>query len=264
MWFVLFKIFRFGYSETKKYKAKKAAQQQQGTGGQQPQQFQQPPHPSPYDGHGHDPRDQYQYPMESYPHPPLPDQTSLSSAPAKSIRARGKALLALALAIVQFAFGLAVIGLYSQDVNSARNNGDALPSRWVYAVVVGFLSAATALIYIILGWWWTKRGRDSFSERTGLHLPLFAWECVLIILWLVVFGMFGEMYIGVYHVGGKDGGEGKVTRMRRAVWVDLACLVFWVLSGVLRGMTWWKGKNGGSFGFRRKESAVFGTEKEMA
>ncbi|KAL4961817.1 MARVEL domain-containing protein [Aspergillus stella-maris] len=256
MWFLLLKIFRFGYSESKKYKAKKA--QQNGTGGH-PVQFQQPPDGSPYDGS----RDynQQPYPMDTYP-PPLPDQTSLASAPMMSKRARAKSLLATALAVLQFAFGLAVIGLYSQDINSAQNNGDALPSRWVYAVVTAFLSTVTALLYIILGWWWTKRSKPSFSERDSLFLPLFAWESVLVILWLVVFGIFGEMYIGVYHVGGKEGGEGKLTRMRRAVWVDLACLVFWILSGTWRGVRWWKERNGGSF--KRKDSGMFGTEKEMA
>ncbi|KAL4920857.1 hypothetical protein BDW62DRAFT_175425 [Aspergillus aurantiobrunneus] len=249
MWFVLFKIFRFGYSETKKYKAKKAAQQ----GTNQPQ-FQQPPHPNPYvDG------SRAQYPMDTYP-PPLPAQSPPppSEPGTTSKSAKAKALASTALAILQFAFGLAVIGLYSQDINSARNNGDSAPSRWVYAVVTAFLSTVTATVYLVLGWWWKKRSKPAFSARGGLFLPLFVWEGVLVILWLVVFGIFGEMYIGVYHVGGQEGGDAKVTRMRRAVWIDLACLVFWVVSAAWRGVRWWKGK-GGSF----RSNGGFG-EKEMA
>lgn len=227
MWFLLFKIFRFGYSETKKHKAKKAQQQQQA----QDPQFQQPPYSSPYDGT----RDQY--PMDTYP-PPLPEQTP---PPAKmSKTGRMKALLSTILAVTQFAFGLAVIGLYSQDINTS--GGDSAPAKWVYAVVTAFLSSTTAFFYVLLGWWWKKRSKPSFSQRAGLFLPLFAWESVLVILWLVVFGIFGEMYIGVYHVGGEDGGESKVKRMRRAVWVDLACLALWALSGAWRGVRWWKGK----------------------
>ncbi|RDW72472.1 MARVEL domain-containing protein [Aspergillus mulundensis] len=266
MWFVLFKIFRFGYSETKKYKAKKAAQQP-GQPGQA--QFQQPPFPNPYFGGTADgSRGPEQYPMDTYPAPPLPEQTP---PPAMGKRAKMKALISTALAILQFAFGLAVIGLYSQDINSARDRGDSAPSRWVYAVVTAFMSTVTALAYLVLGWWWKKRSKPSFSQRGGLFLPLFAWESILVILWLVVFGIFGEMYIGVYHVGGKDGGDSKVTRMRRAVWVDLACLLFWVVSGAWRGVRWWKAKGSGSgpsgfsgFSFRKKRSGVEGGEKEMA
>ncbi|KAL4872468.1 hypothetical protein BDV12DRAFT_193557 [Aspergillus spectabilis] len=244
MWFVLFKIFRLGYSETKKYKAKKAAAQSGAP------QFQQPPSGSPY--YPSDTSRDAPYPMDS-----LPDQTPPLAALGK--RARAKEVLALLLALCQFAFGLAVIGLYSQDINAARDRGDSAPSRWVYAVVTAFMSTVTAVLYLVLGWWWRKRSKPSFSGRQGLHLPLFAWEGVLVILWLVVFGIFGEMYIGVYHVGGKEGGESKVTRMRRAVWVDLACLVFWVGSTSWRGVRWWKA-NGSGF---RAEGGEEG-EKELA
>ncbi|KAL4808731.1 hypothetical protein BDV18DRAFT_133057 [Aspergillus unguis] len=244
MWFVLLKIFRFGYSETKKYKAKKAQQQTQ-----------QPPFPSPYDGTNRD-----QYPMDTYP-APLPGQTPPppSTIAPMSKTARMKALLSTILAITQFAFGLAVIGLYSQDINSAHDDGNSAPAKWVYAVVTAFVSTVTATLYLLLGWWWNKRSKDSFSQRSGLYLPLFAWECVLVILWLVVFGIFGEMYIGVYHVGGKEGGDSKVTRMRRAVWVDLACLVLWAVSGAWRGLRWWKGRRNANAGFAKEEEV----EKEV-
>jgi hypothetical protein len=256
MWFVLFKIFRFGYSETKKYKAKKAQQQQQaGT------QFQQPPFPNAYFQNPH-PTDLSRGPVpggpESYTMDPLPIQTPPPSAPL-SKRAKAKDLLSLILAMAQFAFGLAVIGLYSQDITAARNKGDSAPSRWVYAVVVGFLSTSSALVYLVLGWWWQKRSKPALAVRENLFLPLFAWETVLVILWLVVFGVFGEMYIGVYHVGGNDGGEAKVTRMRRAVWVVLTCLVMWAGSAGWKGLRWWKAKG-------RKESGEgdgMSSEKEM-
>ncbi|KAL2868514.1 MARVEL domain-containing protein [Aspergillus lucknowensis] len=265
MWFVLFKIFRFGYSETKKYKAKKQQQQQQEAAYGAPQ-FQQPPHPNPY-FYNPPPGDTSRaaggpapgYGPDSYNMDPLPAQTPPASA-TLSKRAKAKDLAALLLALAQFAFGLAVIGLYSQDINAARDNGDSAPSRWVYAVVTGFLSMSSAFCYLLLGWWWKKRSKPAFSARQGLFLPLFVWEGVLIILWLVVFGIFGEMYIGVYHVGGKDGGENKVTRMRRAVWVDLACLVFWAVSAVWKGLRWWKAKGRSDAG----EGDGLGPEKEMA
>ncbi|KAI9372553.1 hypothetical protein BJX61DRAFT_435687 [Aspergillus egyptiacus] len=251
MWFVLFKIFRFGYSEAKKHKAKKAQQQQQQQQGQfQFQQPQYPPNAHLYASHQDVPRAEYDnnnngnyYAMDQQQQQPttsFPDQTPLPTPPSK--RAKAKELAALLLAFLQFAFGLAVIGLYSQDINAARDSGANAPSKWVYAVVTAFLSTVSAGIYMVLGWWWRKRGKESFAQRRGLYLPLFVWEGVLVVLWLVVFGIFGEMYIGVYHVGGQEGGERKVTRMRRAVWVDLACLVFWVVSATWRGVRWWRGK----------------------
>jgi hypothetical protein len=257
MWFVLFKIFRFGYSETKKYKAKKAQQQQQQGG----TQFQQPPFPNAYFQNPH-PTDPSRGPVpggpESYAMDPLPIQTPPPSVPL-SKRDKAKDLLSLILAIAQFAFGLAVIGLYSQDITAARNKGDSAPSRWVYAVVVGFLSTSSAFVYLVLGWWWQKRSKPALAARENLFLPLFAWETVLVILWLVVFGIFGEMYIGVYHVGGNEGGEAKVTRMRRAVWVVLTCLVMWAGSAGWKGLRWWKAKG-------RKEAGEgdgMSSEKEM-
>ncbi|KAL2812362.1 hypothetical protein BJX63DRAFT_421765 [Aspergillus granulosus] len=231
-------IFRFGYSETKKYKAKKAQQQ-----------FQQPPNPNPY-FQNPPPNDPSRGPVyggqDSFSMNPLPVQP-----PAEPLSKRDKAkdLLTLLLAVAQFAFGLAVIGLYSQDINAARDNGDSAPSRWVYAVVTAFLATASAFLYLVLGWWWQKRSKPALARRERLFLPLFVWETVLVILWLVVFGIFGEMYIGVYHVGGNEGGEDKVTRMRRAVWVDLACLLMWAGSAGWRGLRWWKAKG-------RKEADV--------
>ncbi|KAL2849205.1 hypothetical protein BJY01DRAFT_210867 [Aspergillus pseudoustus] len=254
MWFVLFKIFRFGYSETKKYKAKKAQQQQPGT-----QQFQQPPYPNPY-FQNPPPNDPSRGPVpggqDSYSMEPLPMQT-----PPATLSKRGKAkdLLALVLAIAQFAFGLAVIGLYSQDITAAHNKHKSAPSRWVYAVVTAFLSTSSALVYLVLGWWWQKRSKPVLAQRERLFLPLFVWESILVILWLVVFGIFGEMYIGVYHVGGNDGGDDKVTRMRRAVWVDLVCLLMWAGSAGWRGLRWWKAKGRKDAG----EGDGMSSEKEM-
>ncbi|KAL4877499.1 hypothetical protein BJY04DRAFT_222057 [Aspergillus karnatakaensis] len=254
MWFVLFKIFRFGYSETKKYKAKKAAQNPQGQ-----QQFQQPHPGNPYlpSSPDNDNDNNRSFAHDQYPMDPLPEQTP--PAVALSKRARAKALLALILAVCQFAFGLAVIGLYSQDISAARDRGDSAPSQWVYAVVTAFLSTVTATLYLVLGWWWTKRGKAGFAARPAFHLPLFGWEGVLVILWLVVFGIFGEMYIGVYHVGGKEGGESNVTRMRRAVWVDLVCLVMWAGSAGWRGVRWWKAR-----GQEFRAEGVEEGEKEFA
>ena len=71
-------------------------------------------------------------------------------------------VLNLTLRFVQFVFGITVIGLYATDINTARKEGKGADSKWTYAVVVGALSALTALVYVIpklksylaFGWDW--------------------------------------------------------------------------------------------------------------
>ncbi|PLN78010.1 hypothetical protein BDW42DRAFT_196143 [Aspergillus taichungensis] len=150
-----------------------------------------------------------------------------------------KTILDKALFTLQFALALTVIGLYSQDINT-KDDDDAAPAKWVYAVITAFLAACTALTYLILVFAMKAR---PLPTRQGAHLPLFAWEVVLCILWLVVFGVFGEMFIGVGY-GGDEGSERakKLERMRRAVWVDLVNLGLWVVSAAWRGVRWWRGR----------------------
>jgi hypothetical protein len=72
----------------------------------------------------------------------------------------------------------------------------------VYAEVTASLSAFLALLYLI-----------PFMSRVP-----FAWvaDTILFILWIALFGLFGNMYI-------KENAEGDsgVQRMKNAVWVDL-------------------------------------------
>lgn len=181
------------------------------------------------------------------------------SSPPTPKRNAFKTILDKALFTLQFALALTVIGLYSQDINSEDENA---PAKWVYAVITGFLAACTALTYLVLVFAMKSR---PLPTRQGAHLPLFAWEVVLCILWLVVFGVFGEMFIGVGY-GGDEGSEKakKVERMRRAVWVDLVNLGFWVVSAAWRGVRWWRGRVRGGDGQSVLEvGGGDGVEKEV-
>ena len=42
-----------------------------------------------------------------------------------------------------------MIGLYTTDIKNARKDSKGADSKWTYAVVVGALSAVTALVYVI-------------------------------------------------------------------------------------------------------------------
>lgn len=63
-----------------------------------------------------------------------------------------------------------------------------------------------------------------FISHIGL---LFIWDTILFILWIALFGLFGNMYIKEHAEG--DGG---VQRMKNAVWVDLVNALLWLVSAV--------------------------------
>jgi len=94
----------------------------------------------------------------------------------------------------------------------------------VYAEVTASLSAFTAVIYLI-----------PFMSRVPFA---FAWDLILFILWIALFGLFGNMYI-------KENAEGDsgVQRMKNAVWVDLVNALLWLISAVGMALYFWKHRN---------------------
>lgn len=125
-----------------------------------------------------------------------------------------------AIHIVQFALALAVCGLYGQDLSNARQHGVHADSKWVFAVVVGALSALTAVLYLV-----------PFILRFWL---VWAWDLVLFVLWIALFGVFGKMYM---HEDPE--GDSGVQRMKNAVWVDLVSALLWLLTAVAAFGYWW-------------------------
>lgn len=113
----------------------------------------------------------------------------------------------------------------------------------------------------------------NYKPGAKLQLPRFAWEFVLCVLWLTLFGIFGKLYIGVYpsdstsdsskrdtttssiSTTGELGDASKINRMRHAVWVDLVNLVFWAVTASWALLKWLKA--------RREDGPVaFDAEKE--
>jgi len=123
--------------------------------------------------------------------------------------------------LFQLALGLAVCGLYGVDLQNAKSQGKYQDSKWVYAEVVGGLSAFTAVLYMI-----------PFVMRIPFA---FVWDAILFFMWIVLFGIFGNMYI-------KENAEGDagITRMKHAVWVDLANALLWLFTAVAMAGYWWK------------------------
>jgi len=137
-------------------------------------------------------------------------------------------IINLVLRFLQLVFALAVVGLYAQDLNKARKEDKYSDGKWVFATVVGSLSAVTALIFMIL---------PILISSTTIAI-LFAWDAILFILWCAVFGLFGSMYI---HANPEmDSG---IQRMKNAVWVDLVCLLLWFITSVIGAIWFIRGRN---------------------
>ncbi|KAI9832152.1 MAG: hypothetical protein M1819_004503 [Sarea resinae] len=114
------------------------------------------------------------------------------------------------LRFLQFVLAIAVAGLYGQDLNDPKDIGKGAHPKWVYAEVVSGLSALTCAIYTI--------------PLVRAYI-FFAWDTILFILWLALFGIFGKIYIHEH-----SDGDGGVQRMKNAVWVVLVNMLLWALS----------------------------------
>ncbi|KAJ5833389.1 hypothetical protein N7474_001700 [Penicillium riverlandense] len=201
MAFVALKLLRLGYSQAKNHSSKN----------QQPQpQAQQPPAPYPnyqyampdyYPGGyppGVAPGGTYQYPMAQPPMAPAPAPAPAAAAPPASKGSKLVSMFMSATRFLQFVFGLTVIGLYGQDVSYDHKTLHTWNAEWVFAVVTAFLATMTTVAHFVLP---CCLRRIKTNTKPGLLLPQFSWELLLCILWLVLFGLFGKMYIGVYPAG---------------------------------------------------------------
>jgi hypothetical protein len=127
--------------------------------------------------------------------------------------------LRLTLSVVQLALGLAVCGLYGQDLAAARRAHVYADAKWVYAVAVGGVSALLAALHL-----------STVAPKHFHRWALAAGEGALCLAWVVLFGVFGRMYIGEdpENVGHGDGPA--MVRLKNAVWVDLAGAAAWAVT----------------------------------
>jgi len=88
-------------------------------------------------------------------------------------------LLFTLLHFAQFVLAIVVCALYGIDLDRARKAHASADGKLVYAEVVGGLSALTTLLYCI-----------PYILRFAL---IWAWNLVLFILWIVLFGLFGRV-----------------------------------------------------------------------
>lgn len=116
---------------------------------------------------------------------------------------------------VQLIFALIVVGLYGHRVDRDRTAGTGQAVGWVYAVLVASLSSITCVVYSV--------------PFVPVHRA-FAWDLVLAVLWLALFGTFAAIFL--HRDSDDDYGDGvSIRAMKAAVWVDLVNLLLWLATG---------------------------------
>jgi len=127
----------------------------------------------------------------------------------------------VALRSLQLVMALVVLGMYGVDLNTARQNNIAGDTRWMYAETIAGLSGITAIVYSI-----------PFVKS---HF-LFAWDTLLFIFWVAVFGTFGKIYLNADPAPGDD----NTLRMKNAVWVDLFNMLLWFISAAYGAVSFFR------------------------
>ncbi|KAF2681779.1 hypothetical protein K458DRAFT_240235, partial [Lentithecium fluviatile CBS 122367] len=122
---------------------------------------------------------------------------------------------------LQFILGIAIIGLYAQDLHKAHKAGVGYDPKWMYVTVTAVLASVWALFCM---------------------LPIKAWfffvfDFLAFFLYLVAFGIFGKMYIKEDPEGNKG-----IIRMRNAVWVLVVETAFWLGTASYGGFIFWKSR----------------------
>lgn len=124
--------------------------------------------------------------------------------------------------LFQFVMGLVVMGLYAQDLDKARKAGKYADPKWVYAVFCGAFGAFFSLVFmlpLVKSW------------------MFFGIDFLVFFFYMVLFGIFGKMYIKEDPEGNKG-----IIRMKHAVWVDLTNMLLWIGTTIYGSFVFWKAR----------------------
>ncbi|KAJ4127928.1 hypothetical protein NW768_008211 [Fusarium equiseti] len=132
---------------------------------------------------------------------------------------------------LQFIFALIAVGFYGHRVNKAGDDdyNYGFSPEWYFALTIAGLAAATSLIFVAI----TPLGSLPLIGSRIKFLKTyraFAWDLILFITWLVVFGIFAGIFL---PRDSDDKYKGASTgAMKTAVWIDLVNSILWLVSGV--------------------------------
>ncbi|KAM0538060.1 hypothetical protein ACHAO2_005104 [Verticillium nonalfalfae] len=131
---------------------------------------------------------------------------------------------------LQLVFALIACGFYGHRVDADRKDEDGsggFSPEWLFAVIVGGLSAVTAVAFL-------AAAPLSAIPVVGSRIKMFktyrafAWDATLFVAWIVVFGIMAGIFLGR---DSDDPYKGASTgAMKTAVWVDLVNAIFWAVS----------------------------------
>ncbi|OLN97679.1 hypothetical protein CCHL11_09159 [Colletotrichum chlorophyti] len=130
---------------------------------------------------------------------------------------------------LQFLFAIIACGFYGNRVDADRKADDGFSPEWIFAITVAGASAVTAVLFV-------AATPLSAIPYVGSKMKLFktyrafAWDLVLFVAWIVVFGIFAGIFL---KRDSDDSYKGSSTSlMKVAVWIDLVNAIFWFVSGV--------------------------------
>lgn len=134
---------------------------------------------------------------------------------------------------LQFLFALVACGFYGNRVDADRKDedgdGGGFSPEWILAITVAGASAVTAVLFVAA----TPLGAIPFvGSRIKIFKTYraFAWDLVLFVAWIVVFGIFAAIFLKRDSDNPYKGSS--TGAMKVAVWIDLVNAIFWFVSGV--------------------------------
>ncbi|ORY60802.1 uncharacterized protein BCR38DRAFT_349346 [Pseudomassariella vexata] len=123
---------------------------------------------------------------------------------------------------LQFIFALIAVGFYGHLVDKDKKADHGIAPEWLFAVVVVGMSCITAVVFLALGLLATFAGRMR-------PYRMFAWDLILGILWIIMFGLFAGIFLKRTDEDKYKGANTKA--MKVAVWIDLVNAILWLVSG---------------------------------
>ncbi|KAI9672762.1 MAG: hypothetical protein M1831_000197 [Alyxoria varia] len=167
-------------------------------------------------------------------------------------------ILRAAIRFLQFVLALTAAGIYGHCIVVLNQNKDSWTTNCTYAVIVGGLSCATCILYMM-----------PFIKSHAF----FIWDAVLFILWVGVFGAFGKIYINQdfrekvkvpapHKPSGKKGQKAhkpppqhtKMVEkkfhhlnnqmMKNTVWLDAICMCLWFATATYGLIVFLKSRRG--------------------
>lgn len=126
---------------------------------------------------------------------------------------------------LQFLFAIIACGFYG---NADRKDENGFSPEWIFAITVAGASAITAVLFIAAT---PLSAIPYFGSKLKLFKTYraFAWDLILFIAWIVVFGIFAGIFL---KRDSDDSYKGsKAGPMKIAVWIDFINSLFWLTSG---------------------------------